>query len=391
MHSFITPQHIYHGEHSIQQLHTIIADLNVANVFVLTDPVLKELEVINPVLDILKANDVAYHISTNVVPEPSVLTGEEVVEEMRDIRPDLVVAVGGGSAMDLAKASAVLTEHDGTVKNYLNLSGTKQLQASGIPTVLIPSTAGTGAEITDIAVFSLEDTKDVITHKYLLANYAIVDPVLTYTLPPKVTAASGIDALTHAIEAYTSVKATPLTDALALDAMKRIVGNVRTAVWNKHATEARKEMSLGSLIAGMSFYNAGVAGVHALAYPLGGLFKIPHGESNAVLLPYVYHYIWPSCLDKMVNLADVFSISTEGKDKRQIALEVVQALFDLVQDVGLPTSISVYNITQSDIETLTANGLKQTRLLARSPMPFDEDAIRSVYQHAWEGWEKEES
>ncbi|UOR11441.1 iron-containing alcohol dehydrogenase [Halobacillus amylolyticus] len=386
MYSFISPQNIYHGEHSIKNLETITKSLSAKKVFVLTDPILKELEVINPILSILEENEVEFYLSTNVVPEPSVEVGNRVVEEVRSQKPDLVIGIGGGSALDLAKASAVLAANAGRVEDYLNLTGERQLKEKGIPTVLVPTTAGTGAEVTDISVFSLADSKDVITHEFLLADYAIVDPVLTYTLPPKVTAASGVDALTHAIEAFTSVNATPLTDTLALEAMHRIVGNLRSAVWNKKAYEARKEMSLGSLMAGLSFYNAGVAGVHGLAYPLGGLFKIPHGESNAVLLPYVYHYIWPSCLDKMYGLGEVFSISYEGKDKRQVVLEVVQALYELVEDVGLPTSLSVYNITREDVERLTQNGLKQTRLLARSPMPFGEAEIRNVYRHAWNGW-----
>ncbi|WP_143414459.1 iron-containing alcohol dehydrogenase [Halobacillus massiliensis] len=387
MNAFITPQNIYHGENSIERLRTIVRDLQVKHAFVLTDPALKELEVIQPIEDILAEEEVPYALSTNVVPEPPLAVGNEVLQEIREMEPDLVIGIGGGSALDLSKASAVLADHEGTVEDYLNLSGTRKIQSPGIPTVLIPTTAGTGAEVTDIAVFSLEDTKDVITHKHLLANYAIVDPQLTYTLPPKVTAASGVDALTHAIEAFTSVNATPLTDTLALDAMTRIVNHLRSAVWNPKAYEARKEMSLGSLIAGLSFYNAGVAGVHGLAYPLGGLFKIPHGEANAVLLPYVYHRIWPSCLDKMYRLGEVFNLSLEGKSKREAALEVVQSLHELVKDVGLPTSISAYDITSEDIEQLTSNGLKQTRLLARSPMPFDGASIRSVYQHALRGWE----
>ncbi|TFB14204.1 iron-containing alcohol dehydrogenase [Filobacillus milosensis] len=387
MNAFITPQNIYHGKDSINQLNSIIEELQVSKVYVLTDPILEELEVINPILKILDGQNVKYQVSTNVVPEPPVNVGNEVLEDVKAYDPDLVLGIGGGSALDLAKASAVLAGHEGTVENYLNLSGDKKLESKGIPSVLIPTTAGTGAEITDIAVFSLEDTKDVITHKYLLADYAIVDPVLTYTLPPKVTAASGVDALTHAIEAYTSVNATPITDALALDAMKRILGNLREAVWNKKAYDARNEMSLGSLIAGLSFYNAGVAGVHGMAYPLGGLFKIPHGESNAVLLPYVYHYIWPSCLNKMATLAEVFNVSTEGKTDRQIVQEIVQGLYDLVVDVGLPTSISEYDITESDIEKLTQNAVKQTRLLARSPMPLGENEIREIFEHAYRGWE----
>lgn len=386
MQQFITPKNIYHGKGSIQKLEDIFNEMNVKKVFMLTDPILKELNVIEPIVEIVERNHLDLKISTNVVPEPPLKVGNDVVNEVKTFNPDLVIGVGGGSSLDLAKASAILSTHEGDVEDYLNLTGTKELTNEGVPTVLIPTTAGTGAEVTDIAVFSLKDTKDVITHKYLLANYAIVDPVLTYTLPPKVTAASGIDALTHAIEAYTSVNATPITDTLAVEAMKKIVNNIRSAVWNNHDYKARDEMANGSLIAGLSFYNAGVAGVHGLAYPLGGLFKIPHGESNAVLLPYVYNQIWPATMDKMYSLYEVFDIPVEGKTKREVVKEIVQALYDLIVDVGLATSIAEYNIKEEDIETLTQNGLKQERLLKRSPMKFDEALVRKVYEHAYKGW-----
>ncbi|WP_106496331.1 iron-containing alcohol dehydrogenase [Lentibacillus sp. Marseille-P4043] len=385
MSQFISPKNIYHGKGSLSNLEGILTDLQVQKVFLVTDPMLKELGVIDPLLEQLSNLNKKVEVVTDVVPEPPLEVGNKVVEKVRKSQADLVIGVGGGSALDLAKAAAVLAKNDGAIEDYLNLSGEKKLTNKGLPKVLIPTTAGTGAEITDIAVFSLEDTKDVITHEFLLADYAIVDPVLTYTLPPKVTAASGADALTHAIEAYTSINATPLTDTLALDAMNRIINHIRTAVWNGKDKEAREQMSLGSLIAGMSFYNAGVAGVHGLAYPLGGLFKIPHGESNAVLLPYVYDYIWPSCLKKMTNIANVFNLPTDGKNERDIALDVVQSLQKLVKDVGLPTTISEYNITAADIDRLTENGIKQTRLLKRSPKPLDREAVKEIYTNAYEG------
>lgn len=176
-------------------------------------------------------------------------------------------------------------EIEGSIDQFVNLTGEKEIVHPDIPKMLIPITVGTGVEVTDIAVFSLEDTKDVITHEYLLADYAIVNPMLTISLPPKVTAASGIDALTHAIESYTSIHATPITEKLSLKTIKLIVNHIRTAVWNGENIEAREKMALGSLLAGLSFYNAGVAGVHALAYPLGGLFKISHGG------PMQFHYL----------------------------------------------------------------------------------------------------
>jgi alcohol dehydrogenase len=385
MYQFISPKKIYHGKGSLSKLEDILTELNIKTVFLLTDPILEALGVILPILEMLEKKEINVYVNKDVVPEPSIEVGNRVVEEVRQNKPDLVIGIGGGSALDLAKAAAVLANNDGNIEDYLNLSGSIKLTNKGLPKVLIPTTSGTGAEVTDIAVFSLEDTKDVITHEFLLADYAIIDPVLTYTLPSRVTAASGIDAFTHALESYTSVNATPVTETLALEAMSRIVGSIRRAVWNGQDHEAREQMALGSLLAGLSFYNAGVAGVHGLAYPLGGLFKIPHGESNAVLMAYVYDYIWPACIDKLVKVAEVFQLPTNGKSERELAKAVVKGLLDLVRDVGLPTTLADYPIQLEDIHRLAENGIKQKRLLDRSPMPFTLEAIEKIYRNTFEG------
>nr|WP_156889911.1 iron-containing alcohol dehydrogenase [Planococcus lenghuensis] len=385
MNQFISPKQIYHGEGSLDKIELILEELNVEKVFLLTDAILKELGVIDPLLAHFEKAQVEVEIFTGVVPEPSLETANAVLEAVRNSKADLVVGTGGGSALDLAKTAAALAENEGHVEDYLNLTGKKTLKNKGLPKVLIPTTAGTGAEVTNIAVFSLEESKDVIAHNYLLADYAIVDPALTYSLPPKVTAASGIDAFTHALEAFTSVNATPLTDTLAIDAMTRIAGSLRTAVWDGQDKKAREEMALGSLIAGLSFFNAGAAGVHALAYPIGGLFKVPHGESNAVLLPYVYDFIWPACQDKMVKVAAIFGLPAEGKSKQELALGVVKSLRKLVEDVGVPTRLPEYGINEEDIERLSVNGAAQKRLLARSPKELDLNAIRTIYTNAYHG------
>jgi alcohol dehydrogenase class IV len=385
MDQFVSPKKIYHGEGSLRKLADIVRELNTQRVFLLMDPILKGLGVIQQTMQILEEQKIEVHLCTNVIPEPTLTVGNQVVEKIRNYKPELVIGIGGGSALDLAKVAAVLAENGGLVEDYLNLSAAKKITKRGLPKVLIPTTAGTGAEVTDIAVFSLEDTKDVITHEYLLADYAIVDPILTYTLPPRVTASSGIDAFTHALESYTSVNATPLTDTLALEAMRRIVGSIRSAVWNGQDKAAREQMALGSLFAGLSFYNAGVAGVHGLAYPLGGLFKLPHGESNAVLLPYVYDHIWPACLDKMVIVAKVFNLPTNGKSDREIARNTVRSILDLVRDVGLPTTLAAYNIRRDDINTLAENGMKQKRLLNRSPKQLTLESVEQIYLHAYDG------
>lgn len=281
--------------------------------------------------------------------------------------------------------TAVLSQQEGRVEDYLNLSGTKEIQVKGLPKILIPTTAGTGSEVTNIAVLSLDSTKDVVTHDNLLADVAIIDPKLTLTVPPKVTAATGIDALTHAVEAYVSINASPSTDALALHAIKLIGGSIRTAVRDGSDRQARIDMSYGSYIAGLAFFNAGVAGVHALAYPLGGQFHISHGESNAVLLPYVMGYIRKSCEGRMADVLEAIEGRSNDLSKEEASRKCVEELVRIVRDVGIPQRLSQFDIPESALEELTKDGVKQKRLLARSPMVLEEADIHRIYQAAYDG------
>lgn len=381
----ISPKFIYHGLESTQEIKNILGDLNVKKVYLLCDPILKEINAVKKVTGILDSKGIEYVTSTNVMAEPSVEIGNEIVKEVREANPDLIIGLGGGSTIDLAKAASLVAPQAGNIENYLNLTGDLKLDNRKIPNILMPSTSGTGAEVTDIAVFSTGDSKDAITDPLMIADYAIADPFYTYSLPPKVAAASGVDALTHAIESFTSVEATPLTDNIAAGAIEKIYANIREAVWDKTNYAAKDELSLGSLMAGLSFYNAGCAGVHALAYPLGGNFKIPHGESNAVLLPYVYDEIIKSCSNKLSQLAPVFNIETGGKNNMEISKDITDKLFDLVKETGLPENLQHYNIEESDIELLTENALKQTRLLSRSPLELTESVIKNIYKNALKG------
>ncbi|MGV2875876.1 iron-containing alcohol dehydrogenase [Macrococcus capreoli] len=382
MMKFESPKHIYHGVGSTNQIESIINEFNVSHVYLLCDPILEKLEATKTIKNLLKEKNIEITLSTNVKPEPSLELGNQIVEEVRKCNPDLLIGLGGGSTLDLVKAAAVVALQEGQIEDYLNLTGKKELNNQKIPNILMPTTSGTSAEITDIAVFSLGDSKDAITDAKLIANYAIIDPVYTYSLPPKVAAASSVDAFTHAIEAYTSVNATPLTDYLAKGALEKIYHNIREGIWDSHNLQAKNELSEGCLMAGLSFFNAGVAGVHALAYPLGGNFKIPHGESNAVLLPYVYEKIKVSCSNKLATLAPIFNIESHNRTTMEISNEIIQKLFELVEDVGLHTNLKQYNIEEKDIDLLTENALKQTRLLTRSPMELNEGLIREIYNSA---------
>ncbi|MEY2367026.1 iron-containing alcohol dehydrogenase [Lysinibacillus capsici] len=385
MHKLTFTPASYTGWGCLSQLLLEVKKFNAHNILIVTDPLLKEIGLTDNVEKPLIEKGYTTTIYTDIAPEPPLAIGEKLVDFTRKHPFDLVIGVGGGSALDLAKLAAVLAKHDGKVADYLNLTGTKTLDNKGLPKILIPTTSGTGSEVTNISVLSLDTTKDVVTHDYLLADVAIVDPALTISLPSKVTAATGVDALTHAIEAYVSVNANAVTDALALQAIRLISQSIRTAVHNGQDKQARTDMSYGSYLAGLAFFNAGVAGVHALAYPLGGQFHIAHGDSNAVLLPYVMGYIRQSCEKRMKDILDAMGISSSYLSQEEASYKCVDALQQLVQDVKIPSTLQGFNIPASALEQLTEDATKQTRILARSPMPLKREDIYQIYQAAFDG------
>ncbi|WP_303968828.1 iron-containing alcohol dehydrogenase [Sporosarcina ureae] len=375
----------YTGWGALDHLLSEVERFKVKKILVVTDPFLKDIGITDKVTDLLKSGKFDIDVYTDVMPEPSLALGESLVDYTRAHQFDMVIGVGGGSALDLTKLAAVLAPHEGKVKDYLNLTGTKRVIEKGLPFILIPTTAGTGSEITNISVLSLETTKDVVTHDYLLADVAIVDPALTISVPPGVTAATGVDALTHAIEAYLSKSANNITDALALQAIRLISSSLRTAVKDGENRQARTDMSYGSYLAGLAFFNAGVAGVHALAYPLGGQFQIAHGNSNAVLLPYVMGYIRSSCEKRMKDIYETMGFSSASMSQEEASSRCVEELTRLVMDVGIPLTLRGFDIPESALDQLTKDAMKQTRLLSRSPRELAKEDIIKIYRAAFDG------
>ncbi len=375
----------YVGIDSINQLPNELKRYSPKKIIIITDQILIELGLLKSIFSILESNDIEYTVFSGVEPEPSIQLAQRLVDFVQKEQGDFIIGIGGGSALDLAKLAAVLSCHEGKVEEYLNLTGTKEVNKRGIPKVLIPTTSGTGSEVTNITVLSLKATKDVIAHDYLLADVIIVDPLLTITMPKRVTAATGVDALTHAIEAYLSKNSSIVTDGLALHAVKLIAQSLSKAVHEPNDIDARTDMSIASYMAGMSFFNAGVAGVHALAYPLGGQFQLPHGEANAVLLPYVMNYIKKSSYTRMKDLLCAFDSSYIDMEPEKAACIFIDKLFEMIQEVELPTKISSYDIPKHAIELLTQDAEKQTRLLSRSPLELEYDDIYTIYIDAYNG------
>ena len=373
----------FHGWDASMALDKIIDSKNIHNILIIADPFLISSGLITQITNALTQYQLSFF--TDIEPEPSLALGEKIVAYTRAQKADLVIGVGGGSALDLAKIAATLATHEGDVARYLNLTGDLKLHHKGLPKIMIPTTSGTGSEVTNLAVLSLPKSKDVIASDYLLADIALLDPALTVTVPPRVTAATGVDALTHAIEAYLSVNADPLTDQLALNAIELISRSLLTAYQDGSNQDARTDMSYGSYLAGVAFFNAGAGAVHALAYPLGGQFHISHGESNALLLPYVLTHIEKIAEIRLAKIGEKMGLSIKGQSVSVAARETISGICTLLEALNIPQSLQFYQIEQQHLPSLASDAIKQQRLLTRTPKKLSESDIYQIYNAAWHG------
>jgi alcohol dehydrogenase len=286
------------------------------------------------IVTILKEGEFPYILFNKVTPEPEPAWADEGADLARKEKCNLVVGVGGGSSMDVAKAVSILVTNNGKAVDYVGL---EKVTRPGLPTIMIPTTAGTGSEVTFTAVFTMRKTrsKGGINSRFLYPDLALLDPELTLTLPPDITAATGMDAFIHALEGFTSVQANPLSDTFAREAMTTIGNNVRLAVANGNNRPARRKMLMGSLLAGMTLASAGVGACHALAYPLGAFFDIPHGLANAVLLPHVMRYNIIGALARYAEVAEILGADTSEFTLREAADMAVDEISILLEDVGM--------------------------------------------------------
>jgi alcohol dehydrogenase len=292
------------------------------------------------------------------------------------------VGLGGGSVLDTAKAIAVLVNHEG---NVYDLFGQDRVVHSGLPTILLPTTAGTGAEITPNALFYIPDhqAKEAIVSQKIIPNVVIIDPMLTITSPTGLTAATGMDALCHAIESYTGLNATPLSKPFSREAIRLIGTHLRAATIHGGNLIAREGMALGSLNAAIAIANAGTNGVHALAYPLQGLMHIQHGIANSLLLPYVLEFNMLGNVELFAEIAGLLGVPTCGMSHRQAAEEGVNACRQLSIDIGIPQKLHILGIKEDDLEKLVDGAVHVTRLLKNNPRPIDREDIRRIFYEAF--------
>ena len=375
------PTRIRFGVGAIKELGAAVKEFNGSKVLLVADPGLVKAGILPKLTAPLEQEGIPFVVYDQVDPEPGLRLADRAYALAKENGCDCVIGAGGGSAMDVAKAAAILLTNGGKAADYLGLG---KIKKAGAPKIMVPTSAGTGAEVTFTAVFINEETgsKGGMNGDPLYPDAAVLDPELTLSLPPKVTAYTGIDALTHALEAYTSTQAHVISEMYSLEAIRLIAENLPAACAHGGNLEARAAMLMGSLLGGKALATAGVGLVHAMAYPLGGMFGIPHGLANAVLLPYVVEYNLPGNLRKFAVLAEILGENTEGLSEREAARRCVDALFELNADVGIPATLEELGIPEEKIPEMAKIALTVARPVANNPRRPTLEEVIAVYEQA---------
>lgn len=380
---FSTVSDVVMGPDASSNLGDIAASLGIDRALVVTDDGIIQHGLLDKALQSLQKLKIQYHVYSDVVADPPEKIVLDAVAIAQSLKCDGVIGFGGGSSMDVAKLLSVLI----TGRQPLSeIYGVDKILGDRIPLIQVPTTAGTGSEATMVSIITTgETTKAGVVSRVLLADKIILDPTLTLGLPAHVTSATGIDAMVHAIEAYTSKRLkNPLSDLLAKEALRLLASNIVKAVKQGDDIEARGAMLLGSMLAGQAFANAPVAAVHALAYPLGGNYHIPHGLSNALVLPYVLKFNAPYASELYAELVPLIMPHASLSDDSIKTTEMLADYFlHLSEDLGLPTKLREMNIPESDLQMLAEQSMLQQRLLINNPREMSLDDSLQIYRQAF--------
>lgn len=383
-HDFQIPGNIRFGIGSIETLIEELEKRNSKKVFIVSDMGVVKAGLVNKILELIKPLNIKIEIFSEISAEPTFDDVKNAIKQLNESDSDVVIGIGGGSALDIAKASAALYDKENLDEYF---SGRSTISDRTIDCLLFPTTSGTGAEVTKNAIFGDVERKMKIgiVSPNLLPDLAIVDPALTITCPPRVTASSGVDAFTHAIESYMSVNATLQTRIYSEKAMELFGENITKAVHNGSDLEARTNMSWTSLLGGISLANAGVGAIHALAYPLGGKYHIEHGIANALLMPFVLKVTGITCSNDMNKIAEILKLDYKNSTDNDSLNAVVNYLFELLKQLDLPTSLKSLGIKKDDLENLAKEASKVDRLLKNTPYKLNEEKILKIYESAYLG------
>lgn len=386
------------GRNAVRQLGDVAGRLKARRVLVVTDPLLVKAGLVERVREPLTAAGVTVDLFDGGEPEPSLRAAEACIVAARGVQPDALLGLGGGSNMDLAKITAVVLAHGGTPRDYV---GDDRIPGPVFPLICIPTTAGTGSEVSAASVLTDSENhlKVGVLSNYLRPHVAVVDPLLTVSCPPKVTADSGIDALTHAIEAYTAVDNAdfplpsgersvyqgrhPMGDLLAEKAIALIGQYLRRAVKDGSDLEAREGMALGAMLAGMAFSNVGVAVVHAMEYPVGGAVHVSHGAGNGLLLPSVMRFNLPARRAAFASIARLLGEDVSGLSEEEAAERAVAAVERLRDDIGVPRRLRDLGVTEAMLRPFAERAFGIKRILRVNPRPVTVDDLEAIYRAAF--------
>jgi alcohol dehydrogenase len=377
--SFETVRRVVFGAGSIESLADEVKRVKGTKVLVITDPGIQAAGLVDIVTGVLDRAKLLHNTFAEVESDPRIEVALASVEAAKTYRPDVIVGLGGGSSLDISKVTSVMLTNDGPIENYF---GMELVPRPGVPLILIPTTAGTGSEMTSICVLSdsKNNVKKGIVSEHMFARVALLDPQLTVGMPPKVTAMTGLDALVHAIESFVGVRASVFTDTLNLEAISLVAANLRLAYANGENRAARENMLYASCIAGMAFSNTQNGLDHALALAIGGKYHLPHGLLTAFILPWVMEFNLIAAPGKFIEIARAFGEKTTHLPEVQAARLAVKAIKGLLDDVGISYRLSSYGVPREEFAALAKATVGAARLINNNPRKVTETDVVGIME-----------
>ncbi len=379
--AFFSPGKILLGMGAVDQVGPEARALGAKKALIITDPGIKEAGLVAGVQESLNSAGIDAGVFDRVELEPPVRVVDQCVELIREEGYDLVIGLGGGSSLDTAKGAAVIAPNRGKVLDYV---GMDMVPERGLPKILLPTTGGSGAEVT--RVFAVTDeadhTKKVVYSHYVLADVVILDPILTLSLPPKITAETGVDALVHAIESYVSVNATPFSDVLTMEVIRLVGKNLPVAYAKGEDIAARYNMLLAACMAGLSWASGGLGAAHGMAYVLEGAYHLGHARAVSIMLPHIMDYNKIGNLGKYGKIAQAMGEEVSGLSAHDAADRSIAAVKRLIEEVGISTCLADYGATEGDIPKLVEGSMKQARLFIPNPRNVTPDDMKGIYLKA---------
>jgi len=373
------PAQIIIGKHSLLKLVDEVAQAGYTDVIIVTiEPLLPKL---TPLISQLEAQHIKVTVDTSIVREPSFADFDALLDTVRGVKAQAIIGIGGGSVLDAAKVLAAQLDNTQTLGEIAGIGNLKQRNAK---LICVPTTAGTGSEVSPNAILidDADNQKKGIISPFLVPDVVILDPELTVSLPAPITAATGLDALTHCLEAYTNLFAHPFIDMYAYEGMRLIAANLIKAVTDGSDEDARTQLAIGSLLGGFCLGPVNTAGVHALSYPLGSMFHLPHGLSNALLLPYVMEYNLPAAPKRYADVARALGCNSGATDE-ETARNGIAKIREMIAQCGIPATLSAAGVNREAIPEMAEDAMKITRLLKNNPRPITLPDAIGIFETAF--------